>query len=71
MKTIKPDIYFESHGTVVRIIGKTRAGKAWIDENLQVEDWQIFGGAIVADHRPARAIYEGAHGDGLAVGGVL
>lgn len=68
-KTIRPDIRFENHGTVVRIIGLTRAGKKWIDENLQVEDWQRVCGAIVADHRPALAIYEGAFNDGLCVGG--
>lgn len=70
-KTIRPDIRFESYGTVVRIIGLTRAGKTWIKQNLQAEGWQKPGDAVVVDHRLAFPIYDGAYNDGLAVGGVL
>jgi len=70
-KTIRPDIRFDSYGTVVRIVGLTRAGRNWIDENVQAEGWNRIGDSIISDHRPARAIYDGAFNDGLAVGGVL
>ena len=69
--TIRPDIRFENHGSTVGIRGLNRVGKAWIKENLQVEDWQVFGGAVIVDHRLAFPIYDGAFNDGLAVGGVL
>lgn len=70
-KIIRSDIRFDSYQTIVRIVGLTRAGKNWLDENVQAEPWSRIGDSIIADHRPARAIYEGAFNDGLTVGGVL
>ena len=61
------DIAFESHGSIVLIRGLSKAGQAWLDENLGNDETQYFGNAIAAEPRYCLAIILGAQREGLAV----
>ena len=62
-----PDIRIENAGSVVLIRPMTAAGKAWVEKNVQAEDWQHFGGAIAAEPRTVQAVIDGMQADGLEV----
>lgn len=34
----------------------TEAAKEFVEENLELEDWQKLGGTFACDHRPARQL---------------
>ena len=53
--------------TVYLLRGITRAGKAWIEQNLEGE--VILGGAFPVEHRYLGDIVDGATRDGLTIGG--
>lgn len=63
----KPDIRFEDHGSVVLVRPLTDAAREWIDENVQQEGWQWFGGALGVDARYAWALREAAAFNGLVL----
>jgi hypothetical protein len=44
------------NGSIVTIQPKTKKASKWIDDNLQLESWQIFGPAIAIDSRFAEDI---------------
>ena len=64
-----PDIRIENAGSVVLIRSMTAAGRKWVEENVQFENWQQFGGAIAAEPRTVQAVIDGAKADGLEVVG--
>lgn len=46
----------EDCGSIVAIRPNTPEAKAWLDDNVQAEPWQFFGGALCIDHRMADVI---------------
>ena len=69
MTTIVPivDVRVNDQGSVVLLQPITEAASDWIDENIESESWQWFGGALAVEHRYADAIIEGMQSDGLGV----
>ena len=61
------DIRIENASSVVLIRPMTAAGREWVEENVQAEDWQQFGGAIAAEPRTVQAVIDGARADELEV----
>jgi hypothetical protein len=61
------DIEIESHGTVVLIRPLTDIGRAWVEEHIEADTWQYFGGAIAAEPRAVPPVIEGMLADGLEV----
>lgn len=61
------DVAVENHGTIALIRPLTDSGRTWVEENIPTEDWQWFGGAIVAEPRYVPDVIEGMEGDGLEV----
>jgi hypothetical protein len=53
--------------SVVLLRPMTDAARAWADENLVLDQWQWFGGAIAIEHRYVENIVEGIRGDGMEV----
>ena len=62
-----PDIQIENSGTVVLIRPMTVAGRNWVEQHVQAENWQQFGGAIAAEPRTVQAVIDGAKAEGLEV----
>ena len=60
------DFAIENHGTIYLLRPLTEAAEAWVDEHIP-DDAQIFGDAIVVEHRYIEAIAFGAQEDGLEV----
>ena len=53
------DFCVEDHGTVFVITPISRPAQEWVDENVQMADWQRVGKhAFAADHRPGRVLLE-------------
>ena len=63
------DIEVKNEGSVVLLIPMSSRGKAWIDDNLQLEGWQWYGNAAAVEARYADAIVDGMQDDGLEVQG--
>ncbi len=63
------DIEVKNEGTVVLLIPMSSEGKAWIDENLQLESWQWYGNAAAIEARYVDPIVQGMQDDGLEVQG--
>ena len=63
------DIEVKNEGSVVLLIPMSDRGKAWIDDNLQLEGWQWYGNAAAVEARYADAIVDGMQDDGLEVQG--
>jgi hypothetical protein len=61
------DLTFRDYGTILVLTSNTPVGSDWIDSNIEAEDYSYIGGGIACDHRPARAIIDGAVRDGLTV----
>jgi len=55
------------HGSVSRLVPLTDLAKEWVEEHLQLEDWQWMGPAIVIDTRYIGDIIDGIIDDGLAI----
>lgn len=62
------DLRVEQEGSVVLLRPVSAAGEEWLDENVQSEGWQWFGGALACEPRMVEAVVRGAQGDGLVVG---
>jgi len=63
------DVEVEDLGSIVLLRPKSDAAREWIDENLQLEDWQWYEGGAAIEHGYADAIIEGMKDDGLNVVG--
>lgn len=61
------DIRVEDHGTVALLFPLSEAGDAWVEENIQTEGWQHFGGAIACEPRTLPPLVAGAEAEGLTV----
>lgn len=62
-----PDVKVENLGSVHILQPLSPAGKAWTDENLAVESWQMIGGGIAIEPRMVQNIIDGMEADGLTV----
>jgi hypothetical protein len=56
----------EPGGSIYRLIHRTDLGREWCDEKI-ASDAQVFGNAIIVEHRYIGFIVEGARADGLRV----
>ena len=65
-----PDIQIENTGSIVLIRPMTAAGRKWVEEHVQAENWQWIGGAIAAEPRTVQAVVDGMKADGLEVSSV-
>lgn len=67
----KIDVKVVNQGSVVALILNTHAARAWVQDNLQTEDYQWQGtNTLVLDHRYADtviAMMEDQEGPGLLV----
>ncbi len=63
----KPDFAISDQGTVVLFKPLSASAKAWIDNNVAYESWQMFGSALAVDHRYAQGLYDGIINDGMTV----
>jgi hypothetical protein len=63
------DVEVKNEGTVALLIPMSSKGKAWIDENLQLEGWQWYGNAAAVEARYVDPIVLGMQDDGLEVEG--
>ncbi len=69
VKVRKPDVRVENEGTIVLVRPLTTEARAWIDENVQTEPWQWFGGGLAVEPRYAHDLVEGMQADGLTLAG--
>lgn len=63
------DVQIINEGTIVLFRPLTDQARAWIEENVQTEPWQWFGGGLCVEHRYAHDLADGMERDGLNVGG--
>jgi hypothetical protein len=64
-----PDLDVDSMGSVATLRALTAAGAQWLADNVPVETWQMFGGAVCLEPACLPAIVKGARADGLTVEG--
>ena len=64
---ITPDVQVGGGGTIYTVRPLTDAGRAWIEANVQSEDWQWLGSALCVEHRYIANLIEGMKADGLIV----
>ena len=64
----KPDIQFESLGSVSVVQPLTKKGMHWVQHKLAFEQWQVVGGTGVAvEPRTVDDLRQNAIDDGLVV----
>jgi hypothetical protein len=59
-----PAIRVENNGSVVLVRPLNGAARRWLDENVQAEGWQWFGGALACEPRTVEGLVAGFVGDG-------
>lgn len=60
------DLFVQNEGSIFLLRPLTDAGREWIAEHIP-EDAQMFGDAVVVEHRYINNIVTGAQRDGLTV----
>ena len=63
------DVQVAGGGTQYIFTALTQAAKDWVDQHVQIEDWQRWGpgAGFAVDHRYAGALARGMADDGLVV----
>ncbi len=61
------DLHITGGGTVYLVHALTDAGRAWIEENVCLDDAQYLGDGLAVEHRYIADIVRGATADGLSV----
>ena len=61
----QPDAEFNNHGSIISLLPLTEAAQAWIDDYVETEEWQWFGGALCGEPRMMHDICEAMQRDGL------
>lgn len=61
------DFTLYNHGSVVVLTPNTKAGKAWMQDNIDVENAQVWGKGVVVEPRYVGAILDGLTAEGLTV----
>jgi hypothetical protein len=62
-----PDLRVDTHGTVVLLTPLTAKARRWIDNNVEIEPWQLFGDVIAVEPRYVGGLITGAIQDGLEI----
>ena len=62
-----PDLRVDTHGTVVLLTPLTAKARRWIDNNVEIEPWQLFGDVIAVEPRCVDGLIAGAIQDGLEI----
>ena len=62
------DFIVSNHGSIYLLEPLTEAGRQWSDDHLP-DDAQMFGNAVVVEHRYIEDIVLGIQDDGLTVAG--
>lgn len=60
------DIRVQNEGSLFVLYGETKAGRDWLEENLDPDGMRWATGFVV-EHRYVEPIVEGAAADGLAL----
>ena len=63
----QPDIRVSNHGSIFMVSPLSDAAREWVDEHVQLEDWQWMGNAFSVDRHYIENLVEGMIGDGLVV----
>jgi hypothetical protein len=64
-----PMVRVTNDGTIWQFRLETPEEKAWVEENVQLEDWQWMGeGTFSVDHRFGPQLVVGMRAEGLEVG---
>jgi len=59
------DLTLQDHGSIFLLRARTRAARAWVTDNVEVQtEW---AGAVVVEPRHVGALVDGAVADGLSV----
>lgn len=68
-KQPQPDVAVANHGSVCMISALTDAAKEWVNENVHLEDWQMFGAGVTfaCEPRYVDNLIDGMQGAGLVV----
>lgn len=61
------DFTLYNHGSVVVLTPNTKAGKAWMQANIDVENAQVWGKGVVVEPRYVGSILDGLTAEGLTV----
>jgi len=64
------DFQIENHGSVVMVRPLNDAARAWVDENVGLEDWQWLGGAFACEPRMVEHLAAGMVDAGFGVVGL-
>lgn len=57
-----------NQGTVVAFYTETDEERQWVDENVELEDWQRLGGmGFAVEHRCAGPLIEGLQAEGFTM----
>jgi hypothetical protein len=64
---MEPDIQVENHGSIIMFRPMTDEATDWLNEHVESEGWQWFGGALAVEPRYAGDLADGARADGLEV----
>lgn len=62
-----PDLEIRNEGSIFLVDARTDAGARWIGENVDIENAQFFGQALVVEHRFIQDLVNGAIESGLKV----
>jgi hypothetical protein len=57
-------IRVENQGSIILLRPLNDAAEAWLDDNVQTEGWQWFGGALATEPRMVLPVLEGFVADG-------
>jgi hypothetical protein len=68
-KSVKVDATFHNHGSIVMCEPHTDEARTWVDEHVQLEDWQWMGGRFAVEPRMVEDLAQGMMDDGLVVKG--
>lgn len=63
----QPDVTVSGGGSVYLFELESPEARAWVDDQVHVEDWQWLGRAFAVDHRYVGPLVEGMLADGLGV----
>jgi hypothetical protein len=57
----------ENHGSIALFTPMTPEAHRWVEENVQIADWQRMGCSVACEPRCLDQIVEGMQQDGLVV----
>ena len=67
IRTNKPDVEVNNHGSLVLLTPRTERASHWIRDHVHTEPYNWLGHSLAVEHRYADAIIKGMQRDDLAV----